>query len=91
MPDLWIDVQRGAAAPSITEQVYLQASGYAMIMLWYEPADDEEEEENDERIARELGETSKSAGIDRAPRYAMSISTQPLPSFRTSSTEPDGV
>lgn len=53
VPDLWIDVQRGKAAPSITEQVYLQASGFAMILLWYEPADDEEEEENDERTAKE--------------------------------------
>lgn len=53
VPDLWIDVQRGAAAPSITEQVYLQASGFAMIMLWYEPAEGDEEEENDERTAKE--------------------------------------
>lgn len=52
VPDLWIDVQRGTVAPSITEQVYLQASGFAMIMLWYEPAEDVEEE-NDERTAKE--------------------------------------
>jgi IrrE N-terminal-like domain len=52
VPDLWIDVLRDMAAPSITEQVYLQASGFAMIMLWYEPPE-EAEEENDERTAKE--------------------------------------
>ena len=52
VPDLWIDVERGVRAPTITEQVYLQASGFALVMLWYEPADDAHEE-SDERTARE--------------------------------------
>jgi len=51
LPDLWIDVERGRAAPTMSEQVYLQAKGFALIMLWYEPTDDDEE--NDERTAKE--------------------------------------
>lgn len=52
VPDLWIDVERGRAAPRLCEQVCLQANGFAMIMLWYEPAE-EENEESDERTARQ--------------------------------------
>lgn len=52
VPDLWIEVERGRAAPSLCEQVCLQAKGFAMIMLWYELAAGEEDE-NDERTARQ--------------------------------------
>lgn len=52
IPDLWIDVERGKPAPAISEQICMQAQGFAMIMLWYE-APEEEEPRNDERTARE--------------------------------------
>lgn len=52
VPDLWIDVERGRAAPSLCEQACLQANDFAIIMLWYEPAQDDDNE-NDERTARQ--------------------------------------
>lgn len=52
VPDLWIDVERGRAAPSLSEQVCLQARGFAIIMLWYE-AVEEEDDRDDERTARQ--------------------------------------
>jgi hypothetical protein len=42
IPENWIDVERGRQAPTMSEQVYLQSNGFALIMLWYEPADDPE-------------------------------------------------
>ncbi|MGY3413472.1 Zn-dependent peptidase ImmA (M78 family) [Bradyrhizobium sp. GM5.1] len=53
LPDNWIDVERGRQAPRISEQVYLQANGFALIMLWYEPADDPDYDEDGERTAKE--------------------------------------
>lgn len=52
VPDLWIDVERGRAAPRLCEQACLQANGFAIIMLWYEH-DQDEDEEHDERTARQ--------------------------------------
>ncbi len=51
--DLWIDVERGRAAPRISEQVCLQSNDFAMIMLWYESVDDPEYDEDGERTAKE--------------------------------------
>jgi Zn-dependent peptidase ImmA (M78 family) len=53
LPDLWIDVERGRAAPSVSEQVCLQENDFALIMLWYEPTDDAENDEDGERTAKE--------------------------------------
>ena len=53
LPDNWIDVERGRQAPRMSEQVYLQANGFALIMLWYEPADDLDYDEDGERTAKE--------------------------------------
>jgi hypothetical protein len=53
LPDLWIDVERGRQAPTMSEQVYLQSNGFALIMLWYEPADDPDRDEDGERTAKE--------------------------------------
>jgi Zn-dependent peptidase ImmA (M78 family) len=53
LPDNWIDVERGRQAPRMSEQVYLQANGFALIMLWYEPADDPDYDEDSERTAKE--------------------------------------
>ena len=52
LPDLWIDVERGRRAPKLCEQVCLQAQDYAILMLWYEPQEDEDDE-HDERTARQ--------------------------------------
>ncbi|WP_286158966.1 ImmA/IrrE family metallo-endopeptidase [Methylobacterium sp. Leaf456] len=40
-PDLWIDVKRDLRVPSLTEQVYLQQNGFAMILLRLEPVPEE--------------------------------------------------
>jgi hypothetical protein len=37
----------------MSEQVYLQSNGFALIMLWYEPADDPDFDEDGERTAKE--------------------------------------
>lgn len=52
LPDNWIEVERGRAAPMLCEQVCLQARDFAIIMLWHEPAEDEEDRD-DERTSKE--------------------------------------
>lgn len=47
MPDVWIDVPRGQRAPALSEQVCHQKNGYALIMLWHEEADEEQDERED--------------------------------------------
>ncbi len=37
----------------MSEQVYLQSNGFALIMLWYEPADDPVFDADGERTAKE--------------------------------------
>ncbi|TXN73715.1 ImmA/IrrE family metallo-endopeptidase [Methylobacterium sp. WL6] len=44
-PELWIDVKRDLHVPSLYEQVYLQQSGFAMILLRLEPVPEESAEE----------------------------------------------
>ncbi|TXN74641.1 ImmA/IrrE family metallo-endopeptidase [Methylobacterium sp. WL8] len=44
-PELWIDVKRDLHVPSLYEQVYLQQSGFAMILLRLEPVREESAEE----------------------------------------------
>jgi Zn-dependent peptidase ImmA (M78 family) len=53
LPDNWIDVERGRQAPTMSEQVYLQSNGFALIMLWYEPADDPDFDADGERTAKQ--------------------------------------
>jgi len=53
LPDNWIDVERGRPAPMMSEQVYLQANGFALIMLWYEPPEDPDFDEDGERTSKE--------------------------------------
>jgi hypothetical protein len=53
LPDNWIDVERGRTAPMMSEQVYLQANGFALIMLWYEPPEDPDFDEDGERTSKE--------------------------------------
>jgi len=44
-PDLWIDLKRDLRAPSLSEQVYLQPNGFALILLRLEPIPEESAEE----------------------------------------------
>jgi hypothetical protein len=63
-PGLWIDVERGRPAPVVSEQVCLQASGFALVMLWHEPAEDDDEDED-----RDEGRTSRERWKDRQGRH----------------------
>jgi Zn-dependent peptidase ImmA (M78 family) len=60
--DTWIDVEFGRRAPDLYEQVYPQQDGYALIMLWVELPEEEEEDVDDDR-------TSKERLRDRLSRY----------------------
>ena len=62
MPDVWLDVERGYRAPTLYEQVYPQQNGFALIMLWLELNEDDEDEQDDDR-------TSKERLRDRQARY----------------------
>ncbi|KQO45694.1 hypothetical protein ASF24_11035 [Methylobacterium sp. Leaf86] len=44
-PDLWIDVKRDLRAPALSEQVYCQQNGFAMILLRLEPVPEESADE----------------------------------------------
>lgn len=44
-PELWIDVKRDLRAPALYEQVYLQQTGFAIILLRLEPVPEESAEE----------------------------------------------
>ncbi|MGH6736739.1 MAG: ImmA/IrrE family metallo-endopeptidase [Methyloceanibacter sp.] len=63
-PGLWIDVEHGRPAPVMSEQVCLQVEGFALIMLWHESAEAEDEDED-----REEGRTSRERWKDRQSRY----------------------
>jgi hypothetical protein len=58
--DSWIEVEYGQRAPELFEQVYLQQSGFALILLWVEMP--EEQDVDDDR-------TSKQRLQDRLSRY----------------------
>lgn len=54
LPDHWIAVERGKRAPTLYEQVYLQQNGFALIMLWLEQPDEDEENDPDaDRTAKQ--------------------------------------
>lgn len=46
--ELWIDVDRRRRTPLMSEQVYLQRDGFAMMLLWLESRDEDEDREDDE-------------------------------------------
>jgi Zn-dependent peptidase ImmA (M78 family) len=60
---IWLDVDYGRPAPALFEQVYLQASGFALILLWAELADEEEDD-------RDADRTAKQRLQDRLAKYA---------------------
>jgi hypothetical protein len=47
VPDIWINVDRGNQAPTMSEQIYLQQEGYALILLRLEKLDEDEEDEEE--------------------------------------------
>lgn len=54
VPDNWIDIRRGGTAPGLTEQVYLQKDGYALILLHLIPSEDDEGDDDDaDRTAKQ--------------------------------------
>src|SRR5262245_42102125 len=50
---VWIEVQRGKRAPILYEQVHVQQQGFALIMLSLEQSNEEEEDRDAERTAKE--------------------------------------
>jgi hypothetical protein len=46
-------VERGRTAPTVSEQICLQANDFALIMLWYEPVGDPDYDDDGERTAKE--------------------------------------
>lgn len=54
VPDIWIEVERGKPAPQLYEQVLGQRDDFAIVMLWLEPAEEDEDDDPDaERTAKE--------------------------------------
>jgi Zn-dependent peptidase ImmA (M78 family) len=52
-PDIWINVERGVRAPTMYEQVLWQRDGFAVLMLWLEPATEADEEDNEDWTAKQ--------------------------------------
>jgi Zn-dependent peptidase ImmA (M78 family) len=59
---VWLDVEYGKSAPALFEQVYLQANGFALVMLWVELPEEDEYDPDAER-------TSKQRLQDRLAKY----------------------
>ena len=49
---LWLESDWGKRLPTLYEQIFFQQEGYALILLWAEVADDEEDERDDDRTAK---------------------------------------
>jgi hypothetical protein len=47
IPDIWINVERGKPAPQLYEQVLGQRDDFAIVMLWLEPPNNDDDEEGD--------------------------------------------
>lgn len=60
IPEIWVDLDRAAGKPAMYEQVFWQRNGFAMVLLWVEDLDLEEDAYEDEdltarqRYARQL-------------------------------------
>ena len=50
---VWIDLERGRQAPILWEQVYVQRQGFALIMLTLEQNEDDENDHDADRTAKE--------------------------------------
>jgi hypothetical protein len=64
VPDIWINVERGKPAPQLYEQVLAQRDDFAILMLWLEPPEEDEDEED-----REGEMTTKERFRERQARY----------------------
>lgn len=53
VPDLWIDVERGRQAPKLYEQVLGQRDDFAIVMLWLETRDEDDEDAEEDLTAKE--------------------------------------
>lgn len=51
--EIWLESEWGTRLPDLYEQVMIQQEGYALLLLWAEIADVDEEGVNDERTAKE--------------------------------------
>lgn len=58
---LWLESDWGKPLPTLYEQVMFQQEGFALIMLWTESRDDEEDEHDDDRTAKERLRDRKAA------------------------------
>ena len=50
LPDIWVSVERGKAAPKLYEQTMIQRDNFAMTMLWLEIEADEEDFDREEDL-----------------------------------------
>jgi IrrE N-terminal-like domain len=64
LPGIWIDVARGERAPTLYEQILGQRDQFAIVMLWLEPAEEEDEDED-----RDADRTAKERFRERQQRY----------------------
>jgi hypothetical protein len=64
LPDIWIDVTRGERTPTLYEQILGQRDQFAIVMLWLEPAEEEDEDED-----RDADRTAKERFRERQQRY----------------------
>jgi IrrE N-terminal-like domain len=64
VPDIWIDVTRGERAPTLYEQTLGQRDQFAIVMLWLEPAEEEDEGED-----RDADRTASERFRERQQRY----------------------
>jgi hypothetical protein len=64
LADNWIGVEYGKRAPTLYEQAYLQKNGFALIMLWLE-----EHDEEDDEFDHDADRTAKQRLQDRQARW----------------------
>jgi len=64
LPDHWISVERGKAAPKLYEQVMMQRDNFAMTMLWIEFGNEDDDYDRDDDL------TSKQRYRDRMSRFS---------------------
>jgi hypothetical protein len=64
VPDIWIDVTRGERAPTLYEQTLGQRDQFSIVMLWLEPAEEEDEDED-----RDADRTAKERFREWQRRY----------------------
>lgn len=51
--ELWIESEWGKKLPTLYEQIFIQQEGFALLMLWAEIPEDDEEDEDENRTSKE--------------------------------------